>query len=134
MAGFAKDIAAWSDKTRVKIETAIRKIALDVFTEVVLKTPVDEGTARGNWLVAIGEIPTGTIEFDDPTGTATISKIQAETMKLQAGEVIYLTNSLPYILRLENGWSQQAPQGMVKLTVQRWRPIVDAVARELSKS
>lgn len=30
---------------------------------------------------------------------------------------IFLTNNLPYIERLERGWSKQAPTGMVALTV-----------------
>jgi hypothetical protein len=33
------------------------------------------------------------------------------------GEIIYLTNSLPYARRLEYGWSKQAPAGMVRITV-----------------
>ncbi|NBT33816.1 MAG: hypothetical protein EBT13_18445 [Rhodobacteraceae bacterium] len=31
--------------------------------------------------------------------------------------IIYIQNNLPYANRLENGWSGQAPQGMVALTV-----------------
>ncbi|MFD2235945.1 HK97 gp10 family phage protein [Aureimonas populi] len=133
MAGFADQIAAWSEKTREKLETAVRKIALDAFTEVILMSPVDTGRFRGNWQVAIGNIPTGTVEIDDKTGTATIGKVQAETLKLQAGQTIFLVNNLPYAQALEYGHSQQAPGGMVRLTAQRFTPIVDAVARELNK-
>jgi len=59
--------------------------------------------------------------------------VQAEVLNLKAGQVIYLVNNLPYAIPLEYGHSSQAPGGMVRLTVQKWRPIVDAVARELSK-
>jgi hypothetical protein len=35
-----------------------------------------------------------------------------------SGQKIFLTNALPYAIRLENGWSKtQAPQGMVKLSL-----------------
>ena len=30
---------------------------------------------------------------------------------------IYIQNNLPYANRLENGWSNQAPAGMVALTI-----------------
>jgi len=30
---------------------------------------------------------------------------------------IFIVNGLPYINRLENGWSQQAPNGMVAITL-----------------
>lgn len=131
--GFADEVAAFSDKTKAKLETAVRKIALDAFSNVILMSPVDTGRFRGNWQVAIGSMPSGTVEIDDRDGTVTIGKVQAETLNLQAGQVIYLVNNLPYAQRLEYGWSQQAPGGMVRLTAQRFQPIVDAVARELSK-
>ncbi|MFD1944733.1 HK97 gp10 family phage protein [Paradevosia shaoguanensis] len=133
MPGFAAQVTAFNRKTEAKIDTAIRKIALDVFSEVIMMSPVDTGRFRGNWQVAIGRIPQGTLELDDKAGIATISKVQAEAMNLSAGQVIYLVNNLPYAGQLEYGYSSQAPNGMVRLTVQRWRPIVDAVARELSK-
>jgi hypothetical protein len=133
MASFAQQVSAWSDKARNKVTLAHRKIAMDVFSEVILMSPVDTGRFRGNWQCQIGSIPIGTLELDDRAGTATISRMQAEALKVEAGQVIYLVNNLPYAQRLEFGYSQQAPAGMVRLTVQRYRPIVEAVARELSK-
>lgn len=133
MGNFSDQIDAFKRKTEAKIETAIRKIAIDVFSEVILKSPVDSGRFRGNWLVSIGSIPAGTLELEDKTGAATISKVQAEAMGLKAGQTIYLVNNLPYGPALEMGHSKQAPAGFVRLTVQRWKPIVEAVARELSK-
>ena len=130
---FASDVSKWTAKTEAKIETAIRKIALDVFSEVILMTPVDTGRARGNWQVSIGTIPGGTLELDDKAGTATIGKVQAETLGLKAGQTIYLVNNLEYISALEFGHSKQAPAGMVRLTVQRWVPIVEKIGRELSR-
>lgn len=133
MASFADQVAAFTTKTEAKIEIAIRKIALDVFREVIMMSPVDTGRFRGNWQVAIGAMPTGTVELDDKAGTATLEKAQAEAMGLKAGETIFLINNLPYARALEYGLSQQAPGGMIRLTVQRWKPIVEAVGRELAK-
>lgn len=133
MADFAEQVAKWSEETKAKVELAVRKIALDVFSEVIMMSPVDTGRFRGNWMCSIGNVPNGTLEINDKAGTATISKAQAEIMNLKAGQAIYLVNNLPYAQRLEMGHSKQAPAGMVRLTVQRFRPIVEAVARELSK-
>ena len=37
-----------------------------------------------------------------------------------AGNVVYLTNNLPYAQRLEyEGWSKQAPAGMVRVNMAR---------------
>lgn len=130
---FASDVSKWTAKTEAKIETAIRKIAIDVFAEVIMMSPVDTGRFRGNWQVAIGTIPNGTLEIDDKAGTATLNAAQAKAMGLKAGETIFLINNLPYARALEYGLSQQAPGGMIRLTVQRWKPIVEAVGRQLSR-
>ena len=121
----------WTDKTIAKIETAHRKIALDAFTRVILRSPVDTGRFRGNWQVAIGSVPTGTLELDDKDGTVVIGKVQAEALNLRAGDSIYLVNNLPYAIPLEYGHSSQSPQGMVRLTVQEFTPLVEAIARSL---
>lgn len=130
---FSGDVDNFFKKTRAKADLAARKIALDVFSSVIQMSPVDEGRFKGNWQVAIGNVPTGTVEINDKDGTATIAKVQAATLNLQVGQTIVLVNNLEYALPLEYGSSRQAPNGMVRLTVQRFKPIVDAVSRELSK-
>jgi hypothetical protein len=40
---------------------------------------------------------------------------------------------LPYIRRLEDGYSQQAPAGMVTLTVQEFAAVVKAIGVEISR-
>lgn len=129
---FEDDVRRWSEETKAKVRLAVRKIALDVFSEVILMSPVDTGRFRGNWQVAIGNIPAGMLVVDDKAGTATIAKVEAATMGLEPGETIFLINNLPYAERLEYGYSKQAPGGMVRLTAQRYRPIVEAIGRSLS--
>lgn len=129
---FSGDVDAWAEKTQKKLEMAVRKIAMSVFREVILMSPVDTGRFRGNWQVAINSIPQGTLEIDDKSGAISISKADAEAMKLEVGESIYLINNLPYARPLEYGHSKQAPQGMVRITVRRWKPIVEQVGRSLA--
>ncbi|MBX3490904.1 HK97 gp10 family phage protein [Parvibaculum sp.] len=131
MAGFAQSVSAFSAATKARMQAAVRKIALSAFAEVILMSPVDTGRFRGNWQVAIGNVPTGTLEIDDKEGTATVSRAQAEAMQLTPGESIFLINNLPYARALEYGHSDQAPRGMVRITVQRWQTIADEVARQL---
>lgn len=93
-------------------------IALQALRGVVLKTPVDEGRARGNWQVGAGVIPSGAIARVDKTGGQTISAGFAAISAFQDPYgAIYVTNNLPYILRLEDGSSRQAPAGMVSVTL-----------------
>lgn len=121
----------FTDQTLAKLELLVRKVSIDAFSEVILMSPVDTGRFRGNWQVGIGNVPNGTLEIDDKTGTATVSKATAVAQGVQLGQVITLVNNLPYAERLEYGYSSQAPGGMVRLTAQRWQPIVDAAIAKI---
>lgn len=121
----------WADKTINKLDLAVQKISLELFSRVILRSPVDTGRFRANWQVAVGAVPNGTIDLNDATGTATISEVEAVALNAQAGDVIYLVNNLPYGPRLEDGYSAQAPAGMVGLTVQEFQEIVKKIGLEL---
>lgn len=129
---FSLQIEKWTEETQKRVTLAVRKIALDVFERIILKSPVDTGRFRGNWQVQIGSIPTGTLEIDDKSGQVTLAKAQAEVLGVKAGDTIFLINNLPYAQRLEYGWSNQAPEGMVRTTVAEYQPIVDQVVREIN--
>jgi hypothetical protein len=76
-------------------------------------------------------VPSGTLDLDDKIGKATVAKSEAVTMGVKAGDTITLVNNLPYAQRLENGWSGQAPNGMVSLTAQEFQQVVRQIGLEL---
>ncbi len=96
-----------------------KKLAFQLLTGVVNKTPVDTGRARGNWQVGIDEIPSGELDKVDKGGGASISAGGEALASLQPGlfQIVYIANNLPYIVPLEDGHSGQAPQGMLALTI-----------------
>lgn len=89
------------------------------------------GRFRANWNYSVGAPDETTTQWVDPSGDRTIRKIIAQSRGAKAGHVYYLTNALPYAQRLENGWSKQAPQGMVKLTVMDLPRRLEAYAASL---
>lgn len=123
--------AQWVDKTEKKMDLLVRKVALEMFSKVIMRSPVDTGRFRANWIVGIGSLPPGTLELNDKSGTATIGAATAKAAGVQAGDTIALVNNLPYSQRLEDGYSSQAPGGMVGLTVQEFQRIVRKVGLEL---
>jgi hypothetical protein len=130
---FEADVNKFQRKTVDKMDQIVRKVALELFTRIIYKTPVDTGRARANWQVSIGTRPSGTVEIDDKSGNATVSQATAKSAGFKAGDTIYLANNLPYIRRLEDGYSQQAPAGMVTLTVQEFAAVVKAIGVEISR-
>jgi len=87
------------------------------------------GRFRGNWQYGnLGQqsVPMQRLDDIDPSGAISISRITKGVLEAEPANMHYLVNNLPYAQRLENGWSKQAPQGMVALTVVEFQDIVRA--------
>lgn len=111
-----REFAAQMDAVR----DAVELIALQALRGVVNKSPVDTGRFKGNWTLSIGQINTAESAVADPGGGRTIAagaQALAPYSGLDGWPVIHVQNNLPYAVRLEEGWSAQAPGGMVGLTV-----------------
>lgn len=96
---------------------AMKRAALAADQAIVLATPVDTGRARANWTVSIGSPATESFEFTGGEGAATNQALSqgrsaVSSFKLGRGP-IFIANNLPYIQLLEDGYSAQAPSGML---------------------
>lgn len=106
-----------------------RAATIDLFSGTIKDTPVDTGRARGNWVTSVDNPAQGEIDRDDKAGSAAIAEVVAKTPE-GAGQETFLSNSLPYIEKLEYGHSQQAPSGMVRRNLARVQRIVQqAIAK-----
>jgi hypothetical protein len=129
MGTFALDISRFVAKANGNVDLVIKKITFDIFHRVIMKTPVLSGRARGNWAPSIGEPAAASNRPVDPSGSATIAEMSSVVNgQMTAGKIIFLTNTLPYILRLEDGYSQQAPVGMVYTTLREFPGVVESAA------
>lgn len=127
------DIGRWCEGAIVAQELVARKIVGEVFRRVILRTPVRTGRARGNWQSSTGSPASGALgeSCNAPVGTAPVLRALEVVRGWQTGAgAVYLANNLPYIERLENGWSRQAPSGMVALTIAEFGGIVEDAAAE----
>jgi len=106
-------------ETQEKIEDAVQVIAMDTLRGVVLKSSVDTGRFRNNWIVSINSPSMEQTPATDASGSGAINKGMAaiEGYDVETTSRIYIQNNLPYGNRLENGWSKQAPEGMVSVTL-----------------
>lgn len=132
MAGnkFTVDVSAWVEKAKGKADIVLRKSAIDLFSRVIRRSPVDTGRFRNNWNVSIGAPASGITLEVDPSGSAALVKINETVADAKMGDTIFLVNALPYSVRLENGWSKQAPAGMVGVSVLEWQSIVNKATNE----
>ena len=94
-----------------------KRIAGEMLQQVVVATPVDTGQARGNWRVSVGVLDKKTDQTQDRSGQGSISKGIATIQSGGGiGKVVYISNSLRYIERLNNGWSMQAPKNFMQIS------------------
>jgi len=120
---FASDVAKYAKLAGASVDETGRAIVLELFGSVIKDTPVDTGRARGNWQTSMDSPATG--ETDRKGEGPALAEVGQQTASFGAGKVIYLTNNLPYIYRLEFlGWSQQSPDGMARKNVARIQSIV----------
>jgi len=108
--------AEFGSKSREMVRF-IKTVALDALSSVVKMSPVASGRFRGNWDTSIGAASSKA--FDTATPDASLTRGDVALANFGAFKAVYLSNSLPYALRLENGYSGQAPSGMVAVTVAR---------------
>lgn len=123
----AEDLKKYKIKTLQSLEAIRRASILELFSLVVDATPVDKGRLRGNWQTTVNSPNYAIIDRFDAGGGLTKAEILANLGAL--GDVVYMTNNLPYAARIEyEGYSAQAKPGMMRVNAARWQEIVKAKA------
>jgi len=114
-------------KAKLDIDIAVRRSTIKLFESVVNLSPVDTGRFRGNWFPSHGVI-LKQVEEGAQAGDSTKRLDRIYTFPV--GGTVYLSNSLPYAMRLEHGWSKQAPTGMVRKSAVQFKRFVRQIIRE----
>lgn len=122
--GVARHIQAVKDR----VPKLLRSFGVEFYRQVTIATPVDTGRARYSWTCAVDR-PDFTITAPAPDGwegqssggaayyslDATRAANYFTPDKVHADSTIYVANALPYIEKLNNGYSRQAPARFVEL-------------------
>ena len=117
-----KKIESKIDRT---LDQGIRATILELSTAIIKDTPAKTGRARGNWQASIGRGATGEVSVvNKRAGEAKAISNVNQKASVAVGDLYYLTNNVPYIERLEYGWSKQAPGGMVRKNMQNFNRLL----------
>jgi hypothetical protein len=109
------------------IDAVMKKLTLDIVAnlrsapDTGYGTPVDTGWARANWIPQIGSPRTSTEGTREAAELGNVSTAGQEaglasvvTSYTRERGAIYISNNVPYIVRLNEGSSKQAPKGFVQ--------------------
>ena len=126
---FSSDIKKFNNKTEKAASKIVRGAALQIFGLVVKATPVDKGRLRANWHVGINGHEQFSKLNTDKNGSKTVKEISSDVLNSKLGDVIYLTNNLPYASVIEHGDGNRTPHRMVGLSIESWEHAVRMKAR-----
>jgi hypothetical protein len=147
---FSAQIAAWVNKVHKTQHDFARELMLTIMVRIDERSPIGNpkfwkhpappgykpGLFRGSWMLGVDTIDTKQPRTKDASrargrGMLAVARGMKRIPKDAGGHVYYYTNSVPYAIRLEYGWSTwQAPYGIVGLTATEFK---DAVIAALSK-
>lgn len=132
-----KDLEKLHKETKLRLEQMVRGFTYEFALIAIEKTPLGDvetyealyikrfqrtgldiqaGFAQGSWQVP--DTVSGSLDFQDLySGQAAASVVKTHMMNYKLGDTITLGNSGPYIGFLNNGYSDQAPDGIIKPTI-----------------
>lgn len=148
MGQFVVDLERFVRRFSVNKDRVIKKVVIDLSTAMIKRTPVGDpltwkhpapagyagGRARGSWTYGFEAEPRGADEVDG-SGQKSMDRITAGLDAHPGVGIHYIINSVPYMRRLEyEGWSTQAPAGMVRITVAEFQSFVDAAIADVRRN
>jgi hypothetical protein len=116
----------WADistKNKRKMLGAAKRTVKSIGKDVIKGSPIDTRRFIESWNASLN-VPDLSIDRGAGAGLIPIAN------KLKIGDVFYFTNNQPYGLRLEYGYSDQAPNGMVRLAVAKFPFTVAKITTE----
>ena len=126
------------DKINDKV---VQDSANELFGKIVDNTPVGDpsqwqtkrapsnyrpGKLKANWQASVGTSKTTKLEGNrDVSGSSTKGQIKSALSSFKTNLTAYLSNNQPYAGKVEDGYSKQAPAGMVKRALLSWQDIIN---------
>lgn len=113
-------------ETEEDVEKVFRGTAFAMFSKIISLTPLDTGRLRGNWQTTLNKPAKSEVVDGNPT-----SEALSVTKQANIKDAVFMANNLPYAGVIEEGSSTQAPQGMVKITVDKFTQELEKQARKV---
>lgn len=126
-----------ADRLESGITKTVNELSARVLDHIIDDTPVDTGRARGNWFAQVGSphehifanhlgdaalASTDLVRekaLFDRTGRTNAGNQKVKIRARRAGEELFISNNLPYIGRLNEGYSAQAPSHYVQKAIMK---------------
>lgn len=128
---FALDVSKFVEKAKKNPEKVMRQVSIKLFSAIIKASPVDTGRFRMNWMASGGTPASRVTDATDKSGNTATGNATSFVLNASDWREFTLTNNLPYAQRLEYGWSQQAPAGVVRTNVSRFQQLINEEANKV---
>lgn len=112
-----------STRNKSKMLGAVKRTVKSMGKDVIKRSPIDTRLFIESWNASLN---VADLSIDRGAGAGLIPVAN----KMKIGDVFYFTNNQPYALRLEYGYSDQAPNGMVRLAIAKFPFTVNKITTE----
>ena len=116
-------------RNKARMTKAAQESFIAASQSMIFKSPKDKGTFINNWFTEINGVSTKFDDSADKSGGRSAASTVSNGRRIEIGDSISCVNNLPYNIKLEYGYSEQAPQGMVRITAAEWPNIVAKIAK-----
>ncbi len=130
---FGADVADWARQTQARMDAVFRESTQRVVEQAQSRIPVDTGFARASVHISTSQMPQvdpgnngnagGNYPYDGTEIALTIGGAHV-------GQTLYVGWTASYVVELEYGSSDKAPDGFVRMAAQNWNSIVAQVTQE----
>lgn len=109
----------------------MRMATIEFYRQITISTPHDTGRARWGWNITVNApsntvpppgiypMPTIDLHMENPIDSITVT------------DSIYITDNVPYIGKLNNGYSRQAPARFVELAAARIQAAISKIWKKI---
>lgn len=145
---FTLDIKEYADKTGKDIVDIVQQTCAEVFTKIIIDTPVGNpelwkgsppadykpGALKANWQTSLNQKAMGRLDKKDKTGKRTVNRMLAMVKAYNGEGSVWMANNLSYANRIEYlGHSSQAPSGMVRVNLLAFRQAMEKAIKQVDK-
>lgn len=107
------DVSDFTDREVIRYTLNLRNRLIE---DPPIGTPIDTGWATNNWWFSENG-PADSSDKSMGNIDGAWNRVMTDTDTIMAlkinGQKLHITNNVPYISRLNNGWSKQTPSGFV---------------------
>lgn len=123
---FAKKMRAFANDVPKQVNEIKKQAVQEIVLTVVPATPVRTGQARSNYFTTNGGANTSALAFGPFTkdGYQSVNRMRVALQGAKPGIAMHVTNNLPYIGRLNDGYSAQAPANFVQIAIASAQAII----------